>query len=80
MLKGITINNNPGVLDFEIVGSTWGQKATNYPIPPGKTITVRIFLDPSVSGAVNSMLHFVFSPGPRALLTAANLPITAKIS
>jgi hypothetical protein len=80
LLQNLALNNNPGVLDFEIVGAAWGQKAAQFPLAAGKSITVRIFLNPTVSGNVNSTLHFVFSPGTRSLLTAVNLPITAKIS
>jgi subtilisin-like proprotein convertase family protein len=80
LLQDLRINNNPGVLDFEIVGAAWGQKASQYAINSGQSIVVRIFLNPSVSGNVNAALHFVFSQGTRSLLTAANLPITAKIA
>jgi hypothetical protein len=74
------IGKNPAQFDFEVVGAVWGQRSSEYLIPAGQTLILRVYANPHAKGTQAATLNFIFSRNDHSLFNFANLPVTAKVS
>ncbi len=61
-----------------MVGTVWGQHASEYVIPAGQTLIIRVFANPRAKGTQAATLNFLFSRNDHSLFNFANLPISGE--